>query len=168
MAWRPIQTGTAGLLSLLGLKNLGKNPDEILEVVRPSLEMSEFWLRGSSQVSKSEANLAANFENYAPVEWLASEQEWLYIHYGLAWWDAVTNPPAANSGIILRVANAALTTILWQTEFLTPFAPGGGTSAAVAVIEKLWVPPGFGLILSTWATVGDYVAISGMTNRLKV
>lgn len=47
-AYRPIQPLAPGLLSLLGLKNLGRLPDGFADEVRPSLDLERWYLNGSS------------------------------------------------------------------------------------------------------------------------
>ena len=46
--WRPIQPTATGFLSLLGLKNLGRNPDALLDELRPSIDMAPWFLNGAA------------------------------------------------------------------------------------------------------------------------
>lgn len=46
MPSRPVQGYPVGFLSLLGLKNLGKLPDVLLDEVRPSFDVTGWYLRG--------------------------------------------------------------------------------------------------------------------------
>lgn len=45
---RPIQTQPRGLLGLLQLKSLGRQPDTLLAEVRPTVDMLDLWLQGVS------------------------------------------------------------------------------------------------------------------------
>lgn len=48
--WRPIQPTATGFLSLLGLKNLGRNPDALLDELRPGIDMNRWYLNGGEVV----------------------------------------------------------------------------------------------------------------------
>jgi len=76
----PIQSGTAGLLSLLEVKNLGRNPDSLLDAVTPTLEMVPWWLRAQS-VPYQAADVADGAGAGSMLAFGASEKQWIYLHH---------------------------------------------------------------------------------------
>lgn len=167
MPWRPIQTAAPGLLSLLQLKNLGKNPDVLLEEVRPTLEMVPWWLRGDSIPVYEAAISAATSELLSPAVLATAQNEWLYIHSLTGWWTAVTNPSPAGSGVELRITEVGSGNPIYRG----PWVPGADINtigSATATLRDFWVPPGYQVQLLMVGSIGDFYAIGGYVTRVQI
>lgn len=167
MAWRPIQTNTAGLLSLLGIKNVGKNPDALLEVVQPTSEMGAWWLRGASFPFYQEKVLAANDE---AVDFItAANNEWVHFHYGFGFMFAPS--PGTDNAINLLILKATgVTQLIWATKLQYIDTASGGSPSATATLPDhgIWIPPGFTLRLNCYGTIGDTAGLAGLVTRVQV
>lgn len=89
MAQGPIQTLPQGLLGLLQLKSLGKNPSELLDQVQPSYDLFEQYVQTLMQgeiglfgVTPTTAALVSAGHGFAPFANLASP----VIPNGEMWW----------------------------------------------------------------------------------
>lgn len=164
--FRPIQTATAGFLSLLGLKNLGRNPDTILGEVRPAVDMNGWWLRGASEPYYQEEVLTAAAQ---AVDFLVvPPNEWVYFHYGFGF--LFTPTPNQSDAINLLVVKDNATQLIWTTPLQFVQQASGGTPAATAMLPEqgLWVPPGFTMRLNCYGTIGDTAGLGGLITRVRV
>lgn len=85
MPWRPIQPNAAGLLSLLGLKNLGRQPESLLETVQPSMEMFRFFTEGRAEFvgGSFSVPMAGNYNatGFTSTDLQVPEGELWYVHH---------------------------------------------------------------------------------------
>lgn len=164
MPWRPIQTATAGWLSLLGLKNLGKNPDTILEDVRPTAELTDYWLRGASEAHQESKTMVFTNESLSATFLQASEQEWIYVHRARGSLYAVA--PATPTHIMATLLGQGLISV-WQKGPVPTVLLTADGYANVDVAD-LWIPPGFLLNFTAWSAVGDGITVGALITRLRV
>jgi len=47
MPWRPVNPKADGFLSLLGIKNLGRNPEFLMESVQPTIDMQRWYMEAN-------------------------------------------------------------------------------------------------------------------------
>jgi hypothetical protein len=92
-----------GLLSLLGLKNTGRNPGQLSDVIGPSLEMLDWYLWSQAEAVASgaqtpSAGAQAAFQTFAPTL-MVPQTEWWWVH----WYSVQFNnsPTAAVTGTIV-------------------------------------------------------------------
>ena len=164
---RPIQTSTAGLLSLLSINNVGQNPDILEGNVQPALEMVPWWLRGNSaQMRALFTSVIADFA-FQPVEFQASPNEWLYLE--MVQGEASGAAAVTDGGLHLYIYQASLTSfVLWRGPFIERRAFSTTGFGAHWSERGVWVPPGFGLGLISNGDAGDFVALSGYGFRIQV
>lgn len=150
MPSRPISSLANGFLTLLGVKNMGKNPEVLLDEVRPVLEMRDWYLNSNIQEAVASAAGVATE--------LAGFQGSMVVPAGELWWvDALTvriDSAPASTPRILQLAAAMRTNgtkylvgigadldqpagLITGTSFYAPslrgfFAPGGATLGATA------------------------------------
>lgn len=167
MPWKPISARADGLLSLLGIKNLGRNPEMLMETVQPVLDAQGWYLRSSSVGYNGTGVFAFVGENIFPTELIASDQEWLYIHYadfqifGLA----AGNPHARTFVFRNTPGNAAT---YWSTP-RTPSLLIAGLDIAQVSVRDLWIPPGVQLgFAGDDNTVGDTYIYGALVSRVLV
>lgn len=77
--WKPISAQTRGFLSLLGLKNTGRNPGVLLDDVRPALEMAP-WYLASSAIQRTVAVTSVAIARGIIVQLLVPEDQTWWIH----------------------------------------------------------------------------------------
>lgn len=81
----PIQVIPPGLLGMLQLKNFGKLPSEMPEVLQPVLELRDWMLQANSRVigpyTTTWANNQTGFANFpTPSLLIVPPSEWWYVH----------------------------------------------------------------------------------------
>lgn len=167
MPWKPISARADGLLSLLGIKNLGRNPEMLMETVQPVLDAQGWYLRSSSVGYNGSGNFAFTSEVIFPAELAASDQEWLYVHYAyFEIFGVAAGAPRARMGIFRNTPGNAAT--FWSTPRSDPL-PIGGAEQSMAVARDLWIPPGCQLILSgDDVTVPDAYIYGALVSRVLV
>lgn len=81
---KPVQLNPVGLLNLLQVKNLGKNPDTLIGEYQPTIEMLE-WLMsteivgaGSTFTLVAPGSTATWFATVGPIK--VPDNEWWYVH----------------------------------------------------------------------------------------
>lgn len=166
MPWRPIQTATAGLLSLLELKNVGKNPESLIESVQPTVEMSGWWLRGQSVPFNYTEVAAGPIVSFVSLG--ADEGRWLYIHHC----SLAANIVAGATGteyLIMQCVHPSNGTIVYYDTI----ANGAATPAdniALNLPRGFWVPPGYVIHLTAGGlAVGDVIKLASLyTPQLQV
>lgn len=162
--WRPIQTGAAGFLSLMGLKNLGKNPDAIGDVVQPTIGMEGWWLRGSAQALFTSKTMAAATELWTPAGFNATDREWLYIHYITVSLSGAAG--AADEGVHFTMTNGVQTLWTGELHFMQPLS--GNDPLAIATLRDRWVPPGFRFGAFLYGQVGYGASLTGLLSSVQV
>jgi hypothetical protein len=154
-----IQVGTGGLLGLLGIQNNAQNPPHFGELVAPTFDLQDWYLRAQQEWVTPE--VSANIPNgasggFAVGFFTVPKDQWWYVHH----YSAQVNCGAGDS-----VAQCALG------------IRGGGTSTVhlVSPMEKafiassvnalwaphsFWVPPNgdIGMFVGTAVSVGPAVA----------
>lgn len=167
MPYRPISARADGLLSLLGIKNLGRNPDLLMESVQPVLDAQGWYLRSSAVGYSGTGPFGFIGENVFPAELLASDQEWLYIHYaqfqifGLA-----AGNPFARVFVFRNTPGNAQT--LWSSG-RTASQLIAGVDIAEVQVRDIWIPPGAQLgFAGDDNTVGDTWVWGAQVSRVLV
>ncbi len=144
----PIQTFTAGLLSLLQIKNRGLNPDILVGSVQPNLPMEGFWLRGSMEPVVSNVFAPVLPGNATLITLLSvPNNEWWFVHHiGL---EAQETAPMASFGFQWSVGAAyPYPTGGFNPSIYTPYREGlvpaafMGGGIYYAGGGGFWVPPG--------------------------
>jgi len=162
MPWRPIQTGTAGLLSLMAMKNVGKNPDSLLETVTPTLDMVEWWMRSEARPESVDGVMAATSESFTPVGTIAHEREWVYVHYGFFVISSAVSTITVSANI-QKPAPGPQT--IWGSDFSDSKA-NAGVFFSVLGVRDLWIPPGFRLTFNAFGVIGDSIGYGALTTRV--
>ena len=145
MPYRPVSARADGLLSLLGIKNLGRNPDLLMESVQPVVDVEPWYLR-SAAVAHSETFTAAFASENFQTEFLqASEQEWLYVHYASG--RVFTGGGVAGPSGKFYVFRASPGVVAFETPYDPPVPVSGGEFSTTN-IRDIWIPPSFGLMYS--------------------
>ena len=148
----PIQTTPRGLLGLLQLKNLGRNPDLLIGNVQPTVEMTPWWLSAIADVDPVIHTAAFATQSHlvnGPVVNLGPKggESWYVHEYTLEVLTGVgATEEAINCAPVMFLTGTGV--IRWQglTEdsisvTSTATAEGGGIITA----RNFWVPPGAGL-----------------------
>lgn len=166
MPYRPISARADGLLSLLGIKNLGRNPDLLMESVQPVLDAQGWYLR-SSAVPASE-NFVAAFasENFQATFLQAPDDTWLYVHYASG--QAINGGGVAGPLVKFFVFRATPGVIIYETAHVEPIL-ASGAEGAVVTIRDFWIPPSYGLLFGCDdLVVGTGVRVGGLVSRVQV
>lgn len=85
MTFGPIQLIPPGLLGLFQLKQMGRNPDQLGEVVLPTVEILDWYRQALSEWSTTTHSVVinatgrANFQTFSnPIA--VPDREWWYVH----------------------------------------------------------------------------------------
>lgn len=83
--WGPISAQTRGFLSLLGLKNTGRNPGQLLDDVRPVVEMAP-WYLAASAITQRFAVASAVAQSDLVLGWplVPDGQLWWVLEYSVS------------------------------------------------------------------------------------
>lgn len=140
----PIQTPIPGLLSLLGLKVDGRGVPNLADTCIPSVEMLEFWLRGTAVVDTTAytvgiaASVLRNYSNFSTPNPLAVPNgEWWYIHDYSVMVDAGVG--TANA---VRLATAFVGATVRVTGQGNETVNLAANQAALLTAHDFWLPPG--------------------------
>lgn len=166
MPWRPIQTATAGWLSLLGLKNLGRNPDEVLEQVRPTTEMTGFWLRGISEYEEEDFTMAFASESWYPTFGDVPENEWRFFQY---FWMQCVSPGGGSNVVRFGIYKdiPGNSKLIWRSAMVSS-VPAAGVGVGTAELRDFWVPPGFRVQVEAYGAIADVITAGGLFSRVRV
>lgn len=147
MAWGPVSAPTRGFLSLLGIKNQGRNPGQLLDDVRGVVEMRDWYLQGRALQARFvtvRTSPAVGFF-YAPVQ--VPETETWYVHaltvgaqvgFGPAVVvDVVGLAPAAR--FLFPQTLMVGESITWRD---SPVAINATPQVAPPSMRDFWLPPG--------------------------
>ena len=162
---RPIQTSTAGLLSLLQIKNRGQNPDVLQGNVQPTLDMVPWWLRGDSVPVHGVGVLAFSQENFGVIE--AAPQEWILLH---SYYAAVYGVAAGSPRILLTVYDDTPGggPTIWTSD-VSPTDTVGGADYSINRVRDFWLPPCFRIHATVFdGTVADQYAYGALITRVRV
>lgn len=163
---RPIQTATAGLLSLLQVKNRGQNPDVLEGNVQPVLDMVPWWLRGDSIPGDLITVLSAVSENFSFDLVTAGNSDWLYIHCARV--NLFTAVAGANVQLLLFKSIPGQSSIIWASPIEVAVAQHGAFTAT-AEVRDLWVPPGYQLLGAVAdAAIGNELKMGALTTRVRI
>lgn len=79
---RPIQSLAPGFLGMLGMKNEGRLPPDMVDAVAPVVELLPFYVMGNRETLAASAavNVLAAAVNYVFVEFTVPAQEVWYVH----------------------------------------------------------------------------------------
>lgn len=99
----PVQIFPAGLLGLLQLKTLGRNPTDMVENYQPSWDVLE-WLLASQSIEHSTIGqisiTASGFAAFSPNNLQVPEGEWWWLHDVSLFCTAVTGGDALNAALL--------------------------------------------------------------------
>lgn len=82
MSTGPIQTSPAGLLGLLNLKNLGKNPAQLEDAIQPVLEFLDMYLATGYERVQSTAQAVAQGTNVTDLV-VPQNEVWFVRHVSI-------------------------------------------------------------------------------------
>lgn len=142
----PIQNIPRGLLGLLQLKNLGKNPDVLIGNVQPTLDMLGFWLANDARPDTTQytgTQVTGNSIISGPTVNLSVPQEetWFVHQFSLQIACGAADT-VSNAVPIMYLTGTGV--IRWQgmTEAALNIAAGG--RGGVITARNFWAPPGAG------------------------
>lgn len=177
MTFGPIQLIPPGLLGLFQLKQMGKNPSQYGEVVLPSFELSDWYLRAASLDYNAQvgvalipgvdlANGAVGFQGFSPNAVIVPANEWWHVeNYTVATGNLTTGDNTA-----LRPAFARPLTGTRSIHVVNPANTGvlGGAATARANTVSgvdFWVPPGSEI--GMFVQVNDTATVISYTGYLR-
>lgn len=154
---KPIQAALPGFLSLLGIKNLGLNPDTLGGNVAPVIEMLPYYLRGQQQYLSSVASLAlgAVNGNFYPitgagslngtVDFTVPNNQWWYVQN----FSVFSSQVSLNDLLFVRLGmrrslGGVAYNYFWQSPEGGAFQYHAGACLQL-YSEPFWAPPGFQL-----------------------
>jgi len=159
---RPIQAIPQGLLGFLQLKNMGKNPSEISDLLQPVMDLREWYLQTAQRnfIGNGGAAPSAALPNNTVgfIGWLATvpnitvpPNEWWYCPYYTALSATLVAGETIQFGVGFRNPDAGFT---YQTLIGDPCDPvTGANKRAFAFARDFWVPPGSQLGIQVIQTV---------------
>jgi hypothetical protein len=157
----PIQIRPPGLLSLLGIQNGGKTPDQLSGFTQGTFELSDWYLRAKwEQLPQSSLTIpnGANggYVPYTTNPILVPPNEWWYVENYSASLNVVGADTMA-SGSALGFASQSIS-------YVVSAASAGLSALATQFLTSLrpfWVPPGssIGLQLSNAAIAGASLGV---------
>jgi hypothetical protein len=167
--YRPISARADGLLSLLGIKNLGRNPDLLNESVQPQLDVEPWYLRSSAIAARSDFVPAFASENFVLPALSAADNEWLYVHMAFGQLFTGGGVVTASGQFIVFKSVAGSSLIIYKTPEVQSVLVGGA-GESVSNIRDIWIPPGFALMFTgNDMTVGATVpTVGALTSRVLV
>lgn len=149
--YRPIQAIPQGLLGFLQLKNAGKNPSEISELLQPVLDLREWYLQtamrnfignGGAAPSAALPNNTVGFIGYlatVPNITVPANEVW-YCPYYTALSATLLAAETIQFGCGFRNPDAGFT---YQSLIGEPCDPvTGPNKRAFAFARDFWLPPG--------------------------
>lgn len=115
-----------GLLSFFGIKNTGRNPDQLANVIAPTLDLSRWYLEQNSQSSATNQAVAA--VGFTSVLVVPDGQTWAILGC------SVNSQAALGAGVTLRIGGAwARNPASNVVRPLTVFPDADSTTGQVAV-----------------------------------
>jgi len=160
MPSKPIQGYPLGFLSLLGLKNLGKLPDTLIDEVRGTFDLQEWYLRGAKEVVVPAVTVAATggTQSIAVAGSLVPEGEAWYIHnFGVHVFCAA--PPATFDWwveLLIVDRNGFYRSGVTRT---VPLSAAGGCSL-MTMLQNFWLYTGERLQIVLTLGVGDTIDLA--------
>lgn len=163
-----IQSFLPGLLTLLGIKNGGQNPNTLGDQLAPVFDMEGYYLRGKQEVQLHNLNpiISGTYNGQMAVAFTVPNGEWWYVSemsyfYALVAADTLT---AAGAGVSYN----GITMALHDTEDMI-----GGAVKYIGrrVVGPFWVPPGGQIIyIGAVATIAgaSIATIRAVVTRLTV
>lgn len=136
----PIQAQPPGLLSLLGIKNAGRFPDDFGTVLQPTLDLQEWYFQQQLQdfqfASAAQVAGAVGFLSVATVNNL----QWLYFDTLTVEANTLTAGDFTAFAPAWRPPSTTITYTPGETIFSRSPAPTVA-SRAIASARAFWVPP---------------------------
>lgn len=159
---RPIQSQAPAFLNLLGLKNQGALPPDLVEAVQPHVDMLPFYLRGAMQAQDAfYAGLGAPFTGgFLPIVSVPAN-EWWFVEYvtpvlNLGGGTAVTMEVRQFSAA--AAAFSPLTVEVGPQIDLTTVGVSAGVTARAPTLRNFWLPPGGSLgVAALYINIADGV-----------
>lgn len=147
----PIQVLPRGLLSLLQLKQMGKSPSQLAEVVAPTLDIMEFYRQGlfvdqrnflpsgSATLLFNARNFNGPFTNGTETLTAPNNETWYVERFS-----AIGNIPAADTcRIALAIASVPAVTVLPVSEDVTDVLNARNRTFSICARSPFWLPPGW-------------------------
>lgn len=160
----PIQTLPRGLLSLMQLKNLGRNPRDVEDWVQPVIPVDDYWKQGLLTTdpdthSTTPLNNAAGSFGFSTGQLIVPEDECWWVE-----WFSLEVTVAAGAAeriqdaqplLFLKRSATVRYTVLTETRVTVNGTAGNGATAAI-VAKNFWAPPGseFGYYVGLVTTAG--------------
>jgi len=180
MPWRPIQAQANGLLSLLGLKNRGSNPELLSELVQPTVDLREWYL--SSNIVNLGGDLTMDGPPGSSIQWTgwdpgSSTGETGIVPTGEMWyvWSYSINIPQAAGNVVVQPLLSYLTPdnnlqFLEVSPYVSTFFATLDVSVDVVAQPRRWFMPGtrFGAGVGHFNFVGDTVTTNVYLEVTKV
>lgn len=160
----PIQPPPLGLLGLLQLKNVGRNPAFLQDEVSPSIEMFDFWIQGSLDTvgTFSAAPAAGTVTGFNPFTTPSSltvpnEETWWVENFSCTFGAGVGG---TFTGIRLAYQNFNGKTFVIGDQELNLAAQ----NTRIMVARRFWLPPGsvLGWFHDSITVAAGAVATSGL------
>lgn len=179
---KPIQAALPGFLSLLGVKNLGLNPDTLVGQVAPVLELADWYLRGQMTVLNSVATVAlgATAANFYPltgfgslngtVDMTTPENAWRYFEN----FSVFSTPLSVNDMLYLRLGmrrslGGVSYNYFWVSPEFGAFAYHAG-GALTGYAAPFWAPPGYqvGYFLNSNLAAAETLAFDAQVTSVSI
>ena len=157
------------MLSLLGIKNLGRNPDLLMESVQPVLDAQGWYLRSSAVAYRQDFVTAAVSENFSPAFLTAGENEWLYVHYAFGSIFTPGGSVTADGNWLVYKSVPGSSLLIYKTP-PQPSILSGGAGFCTSTILDIWIPPGFSLLLegADMVIASSVPTIGALVSRIQV
>jgi len=166
MPYRPVQTEPAGLLSFLGIKNMGRNPDALSELLQPVLDLEDWYLRGIREPT-AVLSYAAGATGIAVDTYLNTPaSEWWYVHdMGVNISSAVIAPLC---WVQIGCREISTNNTIARSPMVQAMAGPSATAFAAVNWSNVWIPPLSNIFIAYDATVADTITARGVISRVKV
>lgn len=160
MPSRPIQGFPSGLLSLLGLKNLGKLPDTLLDDVRATFELAPWYVRGlRAPVYGGGTTVATGGLQVASYSGAVPAGQLWYLHSASVQVQSAAN--ATQRAFCTVGIFDAIYPVLRESQVeLVSSNFVGGYGEAICTLRDTWLYPGESVRNEWYLDAGDTVLIS--------
>ncbi|HET9045165.1 MAG TPA: hypothetical protein VFN70_18550 [Burkholderiales bacterium] len=129
-----------GLLRLLGLQQLGRNPEALTGELVPVIEMREWYLISQLEALTSGPQVPAagpqNFSQTLAPTLVVPQSEWWYVHqFSAQFTNAAAGPVAGRIS-----ATATVNGLAFRGPVTT--VPAIASARTYATLDRWWAPPG--------------------------
>lgn len=166
----PIQTIPPGLLSLLQLKAMGRNPTQLLDQVQPSIELRDWFFQARNfdesvlfpSIPFSNTTVAARGFNSFGATAVVPNGQWWYVTHFFGYGNLL-----ATEGIRLQMALLRPPTGIAMplgTDYADNVTSARARAFASSAVVPFWAHPGdqFGFMVSDVATAATVTVFGGI------